>query len=590
MPSFFANTIRPTKCIQFPVNIIFSFLIVLILASSSNSHLNDTEHFDLLLINGQILDGTGNPWFYGDIGIRDGKIVKINNLHGAHAERVLNVAGKIISPGFIDLHSHADGVESFENGLRSPDAHRRAAPNLVSQGITTVVVNQDGRSPWPIHEQMRQLEESGFGPNAILMIGFGTVRQLVMSSDFRRPASTDEILEMKRLVKQGMNEGAYGISAGLEYDPDRWSSKKEIIAVVDELVPYGGVYIAHQRSEGADPMWYWPSQDGEIVPNLLESVRETIEIGERTDATVVASHIKVKGANYWGTSDRVIALIQQARDRGVSIWADQYPYNTSGTDGNTVLIPLWPYEIHSGNTKADYATLLQKALQDHDTEKTLREDILHEILRRGGAENLIIIDYPDSSYIGKSLAELARTAGKTAVDMALELQFNGFPSHRGGAIIRGFSMSESDIEAFAAQSWTATSTDAGIALPGDRLVHPRYYGAFPRKIHHYAMERGIMTVAEAVRSATSLPAQILGLRNRGLIQEGNWADIVVFDLKYIRDRATVFQPHQYPEGIEYVLINGQFVLENGTATGQLPGRIITPDSYREFMAESSAAK
>jgi N-acyl-D-amino-acid deacylase len=218
---------------------------------------------------------------------------------------------------------------------------RRAAPNLVSQGISTVVVNQDGRSPWPLTDQRAQLEKNGTGPNAMLLVGHGTVRRRVMGDDVRRPARADEITRMRLLVKEALQQGAVGLSAGLEYDPGRWSTTDELVELAKELPAFNGVYISHERSEGSDPLWYVPSQDGPSAVTLLDAVRETIEIGEKTAARVVASHLKAKGEHYWGSSAAAISLIQRARDRGVDVWADQYPYPTSGTDGSTVLIPAW---------------------------------------------------------------------------------------------------------------------------------------------------------------------------------------------------------------------------------------------------------
>lgn len=535
--------------------------------------------FEVLFVNGRVIDGTGNPWTYADVGIRDGKIAAVGVLTEADADRVIDLEGRVLVPGFIDVHSHADGVERFETGLRAEEAERRAAPNLVAQGATTVVVNQDGRSPLDIHEQRHVLEEAGFGPNVALLVGHGSVRAHVLGDDYRRAATEAEILEMKRLVREAMQDGAYGISAGLEYPPGRWSTPDEVVALVEEIVPYGGVYIAHQRSEGPEPMWYWPSRH-DAAPSLIDAIRETIEIGERTGATVMASHIKVKGAHYWGKSREVIDLINAARQRGVDVWADQYQYNTSGTDGNTVLIPRWAYGLErtkdSDEEKRDYTARLQETLEQPELVEKLRQDIRHEIRRRGGAENIVVFEYPDSTFIGKTLAEVAQQLELPLVQAAIELQLRGDRHRRGGGRLRGFSMSESDLEAFAAQPWTATSTDAGVALPGDGPVHPRFYGAFPRKIRRYALDRGALAVEDAIRSATSLPAQILGLQNRGLIREGFWADLVVLDLERLHDRATFFEPHQYPEGVDYVLINGAFVVDGGALTGALPGKLLTP--------------
>lgn len=565
-------------------------LALLLSAATADVHAQQANaadqptRFDILITGGRVLDGTGNPWFYADVGIRDGRIAAVGRLAaaGVSAARTIDARGKIVAPGFIDIHSHADDGRSERGGLRDPDPRRRAAPNLVAQGITTVVVNQDGRSPWPIREQRERIERGGIGPNAILLVGHGAVRGQVMGEDFRRPATAEEVERMRALVRQGMQEGAWGLSAGLEYTPGRWSTTDEVAALVEEIVPWGGVYISHERSEGSDPMWYWPSQDEPGPPTLLDAVRETIEIGERTGATVVASHIKAKGAHYWGSSHAAIRLIEAARARGVDVWADQYPYDTSGSDGSTVLVPRWALADAAGmrasrdDARRDFAAALRRTLADPDAAARVRTDVAHEISRRGGADRIVVFDHPDPSFVGASLAELAARHGLTPVEMALKLQLEGDASRPGGARVRGFSLAEYDIESYAAMPWVATATDGGIALPEDGPgVHARFYGTFPRKLAYYARERGVLSLEDAVRSATWLPATILGLRDRGMVREGFHADIVVFDPERIRDTATFFEPHQYPEGIEHVLVNGQFVVDAGRLTMALPGKVIT---------------
>jgi len=539
--------------------------------------------FDVLITGGRILDGTGNPWFYGDVGIRDGRVVSVGDLQGARATRTIDARGKIVAPGFIDIHSHADDGAGPRGGFRDPDARRRSAPNLVAQGVTTVVVNHDGRSPLPIRDQRSFLEKNGIGPNAMLMVGHGTVRREVMGANFQRAATPDEVQRMRAIVRQAMQEGAVGLSAGLEYTPGRWSTTDEVVALAEEVAPFRGVYISHERSEGRDPMWYWPSQDPPGPPTLLDAVSETIEIGERAGITVVASHIKAKGASYWGSSHAAIQLIERARARGVDVWADQYTYNTSGTDGNTVLIPDWVFAAArggasaAGNTRPDYRAALRAVLADSTKAAALRRDIAHEITRRGGPGNVVVFDYPDTTVVGKSIADVAAKKKLTPVETAIALQLEGRADRAGGGRMRGFSMSESDMEAFAALPWVATASDAGIALPEDGpATHARFYGTFPRKIRRYAIERGVLSVENAVRSMTSLPAQIMRLRDRGLLREGFAADVVVFDLDRIRDTATFVQPHQYAEGIDYVLVNGVPVVDAGRLTGRLAGRVLAP--------------
>ena len=533
--------------------------------------------FDLLISDGRILDGTGASWFHGDIGIRGDRIAAIGELDGSRATRTIDASGLAIVPGFIDIHSHADDGARAEGGFRDENPRRRAAPNLVTQGITTVVVNHDVRTPWPIAEQRGLLESRGIGPNAILLAGHGTIRGLVMGEEVQRPATADEVARMRGMVRQAMDEGAFGLSAGLEYSPGRWSETDEVVAMVEEIVPYRGVYISHQRSEGADPMWYWPSRHATDPPDLLYSIAETIEIGERTGATVVASHIKAKGVEYRGSSRMAIEMIEAARARGVTVYADQYPYGTSGTDGNTVLIPRWALDTRRlpEGEAADHATALRRTLAGDQADE-LRHDIVHEIARRGGADEVVVFEHPVREYVGKSVGELAAARGISPVEMAIALQFEGDAARAGGGRLRGFSMYEPDIEAFAARPWVATASDAGIALPDDeRSVHARFYGTFPRKIAHYSRDRGVLSLEAAIRAATSLPAEILGLSDRGVLRVGAAADVVVFDPDTIRDQATFFEPHQYSEGVEFVVVNGVLVVDGGAPTWALPGRVIT---------------
>jgi N-acyl-D-amino-acid deacylase len=535
------------------------------------------QRYDLLISGGRVLDGTGNPAIYADVAILDGKIAAVGRLRGSPATRTIDAKGKYVCPGFIDMHSHADG------GLASEDKRRRSAPNLVSQGITTVCVNPDGASPWPLSAQRATYEKLGIGPNAALMIGHGTVRGMVMKEDYKRPATVGEIARMRQLVRLGMQEKAFGMSAGLEYVPGIWSTTEELISLVREIAPYGGVYSVHQRSESTDPRWFQPSVDKPGPPTMLDAVEETIRIGEETGATVVWSHAKAMGANYWGSSKAAIRLVARARSRGVDVWTDQYPYNSTGGDGAAVLVPAWAIGDDAFSSargqqgaKADYAITLRRTMDDDAKAANVRKDIAHEIARRGGPENIVVFDHPDRAFIGKSLDALATARGVTPVQMALELQYEGYRDRPGGARLRGFSVWEDDVDAIMVQPWNATSTDAAIALPEDGPdTHARYYGSYPRKLRRYALDRGVISLENAVRSSTSLPAQILGIRDRGLIREGQAADLVVFDPATVRDRATFENPHQYAEGIDFVIVNGKFAIEQGKLTGALAGQVLS---------------
>lgn len=531
------------------------------------------ENYAVIFRGGEVMDGTGAPSVQADIAIDDGRIAAIGDLAGDTAARIVDAAGLTVVPGFIDIHSHADGTGD-SSGLRSRDPKRRAAPNLVAQGITTVVVNQDGRSPLDLDRQRIQLEERGFGLNVALMVGHNTIRRVAMEGAFKeRLATLDEIASMRSMVRAGMEMGAWGLTAGLEYEPGIWSDTEEIIAIVREIVPYGGTYIVHERASGTDPMWFIPSRDKPDPPTMLDSILETIRIGEETGAKVVATHIKARGANYWGKSREIIEAIESARARGVRIAADQYPYTSSGSDGTIVLIPRWIFDDFPGDS-TDYSGALMHALAKETNGGVLAGDITHMIARRGGPSNIVVLRHPDRRAIGKTLAELAAARRISPVEMVYLLQFEGYHDRFGGALIRGFSMNETDIRAFAARPWVATASDSGVALPDDGLVHARYYGTFPRKLRKYALDDSVLSIEEAIRSMTSLPASIMGFTDRGRIAVGHRADIAVLDLEAVRDTSTYFDPHQFPEGIPFVMVNGTFVVDHSAPTYLLPGKVL----------------
>ncbi len=587
------NGITPSLVITYknPFQNMRKFLLVFGLISwlvFSIAYCQPNPKYDLLILNGQVMEGGGNPWFYADIAIVGDQIVKIGNLKKHSAETILDATGKIVAPGFIDIHSHADdGAFGNRRGIRADNPMMKAAHNLVMQGVTTVVVNQDGRSPTSIGLQRKEMEEEGVGPNVALLVGHNSIRRRALGPDYKRLATAEEIKRMKESIQEGLEAGAFGLSAGLEYIPGRWSNTDEVIELVKELKPHGGVYIVHERFSGSDPMWYVPSRDGDSPGTILDNVREVIRVAETTGVTSCATHLKVKGADFWGVSTAIVNLINSARARGVDIWADQYPYNTTGTDGNTVLLPDWAFLLdrydRTDDNRPNYADALEAVLTDEENLETLRLDVLREIERRGGPENVIVFEHPDTSLIGKSIAQVADEKNLDLVETAVYLQHHGDPDRRGGGRLRGFSLSEQDIEILAAQPWLITASDAGIALPGRGSVHARYYGTFPRKIAWYAKHRKVLTVEDAVRSMTSLPAQFMGFKDRGMLKEGYRADICIFDHKTVKDNATFFEPHQYPDGIEQVIVNGQFLVKDGKLQeGLLPGKVLDlrEDSWR----------
>ncbi len=545
--------------------------------------------FDLIIRDGEVIDGTGNKRTRADVGVVDGVITHVGPLPNATAHRVIDATGKILAPGFIDLHSHA------ESGLVSSDPARRSAPNLVTQGITTVVVNQDGGGPLDLVEQRKKMRQLGTGLNVVQVLGHGTIRRAAMGTDHQRPATAGEIAEMQKHLQVALEGGAFGLSAGLEYVPGRWSTPREMLSLAQTVAAWDGVYIVHERSSGSRPMWFLPSRDPMDLPSMMDNLQELIQIAASTNVTTVATHIKARGTDFWGASSRMNEVIRDARKTGLPIYADQYPYNTSGSDGRIVLIPAWaiskavrPMARSNSIDKPvnDFADRLESVLDDKKKADQLRRDIEYEITRRGGATSILIVEHANEALIGQTLAEYAKVLGVTPVEAALALQLQGDRQRKGGARLRAFSMSEEDVEAFAQTPWTATSSDAGIALPEDGSVHPRFYGAFPRKIRRYAIERGLLTVEDAVRAATSLPAQILKLENHGVIRPGVRANLVVFDEKRIRDTADAFNPHQYAEGIEYVFVNGKLAVGQQGWIGCLAGEVLTrPKPAKRTNAE-----
>jgi len=534
------------------------------------------EQFDIIISGGFVVDGTGNPWYVADVGVRGDSIAAVGDLSEARAPTVIDAAGRVVAPGFIDLHSHAD---EGRISLANPDA--AAALNLVTQGITTVVVGQDGRCQCPVGERAALYRSQGIGPNVVQLVGHGDVRARVMGRA-EREATPAELEQMAELVRQAMREGAAGFSSGLEYNPGRFSITEEVITLARAAAESGGFYISHERSEGRTPMWWWPSMGGR-PPDLIDAVQETIRVGEATGMPVVASHIKVKGADYWGSAPTVTRLIQEARDRGVQVYADQYPYTTTGTDGNTVLIPDWalddengPPPGEGGRQERDFSSrreAFRRRLDDPETARRIREDIAWEITRRGGADKLLILESHNPDFVGLNLSDIVEQQQMSAIDVAIMLQLEGL-DRPGGARMRGFSLDEGDVEHYMAQEFTATCTDAGIAMEGSGFPHPRFYGTYPRKLRRYVLDAGVLSMAQAIRSSTSLPAQIAGLARRGLLREGFAADVVVIDTDDVADHATAMKPHQYSTGIDEVLINGSFAVHGGVATEALAGDVL----------------
>ncbi len=551
------------------------------------------QSFDLLLRGGLVLDGTGNPAIAADVGIRGGEIVEVGDLSGATATRTIDASGLYVVPGFIDMHSHAD--RSLYGGV----ADVRRASNLVAQGITTVVFGPDGRNPtWPLEEELAGYRDGGTALNIIPMVGHATVRGHVMGDDYERHATHDEIRAMAAEVHNGMEAGAWGMGAGPEYRPGRFSTTEEIIALAHVVAEYDGFYYSHQRSQSPLPLWLTPSIVDEYTPpptwphgwrlTATDGMHETIRIGRETGIRVVGSHIKAKGPTTWGQSAVDVMAIEQARAAGVQVYLDQYPYETFG-GGSVEVIPRWYYAPvgtdRSGGLDApiwrqdDLTMNASENLRAHLSDPQLHEELVTDteyiLDLQGGADRHIIVIAPDDpSLVGKTLAKVAEAHGRTPIEQLIHFALERESELRSGVRFRGLAGSSEDVERYMSQDFTATSTDGGIVLSPNPGQHPRYYGTYPHKIATYVRDKGTITLPFFVRSSTGLPAQIVGLPDRGYVRPGQKADLVLFDYDRVQDHATIVDPGGDVDGIEYVFVNGRPVVDEGSLTGALPGEVL----------------
>ncbi len=497
--------------------------------------------YDVLIRNGRVLDGSGNPWLRADIGIRGGRIVDMGRLGEAPAARVIDATNLTVAPGFIDVHSHA------ANGLSGALKDGR---QLLAQGITTVALNPDGGGPVDLRAERVGFEQRGVGVNVALYVPHGAIRREVIGMADRAPSDA-ELEQMRTLARRGMEAGGIGLSSGLYYAPGSYAKTDEVIALAKIAGEMGGVYESHIRDEA------------DYSVGVLAAVDEVIRISEEGHIPGIVAHMKALGPASWGLSMALVERIGRARDRGVEVYADQYPYDASGTGIVGALVPRWA-EV-GGRPE------LLKRITGPDRER-LAADIRANLQRRGGAGTLVISFYkPDPSLEGQTLAQVAKTMNKPPEEAAMDLLV------KGDASLVSFNMSERDIELIMRQPFTMTCTDGDLVPFGDGKPHPRGNAAFARKIHVYVNERHVIDLPFAVRSMTSLPASVFGLKDRGVLRPGAWADILVFDPPNVRDAATYQNPHQLSEGMAYVLVNGVIAKDDSGFTGKLGGRVVTPD-------------
>jgi N-acyl-D-aspartate/D-glutamate deacylase len=534
----------------FSVLLFFALLIgVFPLPSSAQRLIRKTSiknelKLDLLIKGGLVTDGSMRAPVKTDVGIRGDRIVFIGNSarKNVTAARTLDAAGMIIAPGFIDPHTHA--LEDLSNPQRS------ANENYLMQGVTTVVTGNDGDGPFRVAETLEKWERQGIGINAALLVGHGAVRGEVMGKGDVQPAA-EQLSQMKNLIGRAMTEGAFGMSTGLFYAPGSFAETEEVIELAKVVAQSGGVYDTHMRDEGSYSI------------GLLGSIRETIRIGRTAKIPVHISHIKALGTEVWGQSRQVIGLVKQARAKGVEITANQYPYTASGTNITSALVPRWAEA--GGNAE------LLKRINDPQIRPRLVVEMEANLKRRNGAEAILITRSQDKQLVGKTLGTVAKERKKTPVETALEIVAAG------GAGIASFNMSESDIENFMKQDFVMTGSDGSTG-------HPRKYGTFPRKLREYVFEKKLVTLPFAIRAGSALTAETFRIPSRGRLRVGYFADIIVFDPRTVRDRATYEQPETLAVGMKYVIVNGKISVDDGKYTGILAGRALRKISISKTIA------
>ena len=496
--------------------------------------------YDLVIRHGRVADGTGNPTFFADVAIRDGRIVALGRVTGAGTIE-LDAKGLIVAPGFIDVHTHADEL-----------AEQPTAEHFLRMGVTTVVAGNCGDSALDIARAFREIEQTRVCVNFASLIGHGTVRGKAMGGSFNRPPTPGELEQMRGLVEQAMKDGAVGLSTGLIYPPSVYGQTDEIIELAKVVARHEGIYTTHQRNEGTG-----------IIGSLDEIIRIAREAGVRAEV----SHIKLAGEKAWGRADEVLAHLEEARAEGLDLTQDQYAYTASSTG----ISQLIPDDALEGGREAFKQRL------DNPVKKAKIVEGMRAKIRDRGREDYayaVIASYRhDKSYNGLNIVEAARKMrGHDTLDdqieTILEIQRNGGAS----GVFHG--MSEDDLQTFMRHPNTMVACDSGLRKLGEGVPHPRGYGNNARVLARYVRELKVLRLEEAIRKMTSLPATTFRFPNRGLLRQGDWADIVVFDAEKVRDVSTFNDPHHYAEGFRHVLVNGVPVIQDGQLTEARPGKVL----------------
>lgn len=490
---------------------------------------------DILIVHGKLVDGSGRKARTADVGIRGDRIVFVGDARKANilATCTIDATGMIVAPGFIDGHTHTLADLSNEQ-TKSNQAY-------LMQGVTTVVTGNDGGSVLNVGDTLHKWETQGIGTNAVLLAGFGTIRSKVIGPTDAQPTA-GQLEEMTHYVALAMDEGAFGMSTGLYYAPQSYSKTEEVIELAKVAAAKGGIYDTHMRSEGTAGI------------GLLGSIKETIRIGREASIPVHISHIKALGPDSWNQSKQAIHLIKQARSQGINATACQYPYTASGTSLQASLIPRWA-EV-GGRAE------LLKRIDDPQQRTKLIADMEENLRGRGGAESLLIVDARDRTLVGKRLNQLAQEQNKPPVEVALDIIKNV-----GGAGVASFNMNERDIRRFMKEKFVMTCSDGSSG-------HPRKYGTFPKKLHDYVLTTKLISMEFMVRNSSALTAETFRIPERGMIREGYFADVIIFDPKTVTDRSTYEQPELLAEGMRFVIVNGQLAVADGKFTGALAGRAL----------------
>ena len=494
--------------------------------------------YDLLIRNARVIDGTGNPWFRADVAISAGKITSIGNLKNATATRTIDAQDRIVAPGFIDVHTHIEG--GIEKVPR--------ADNYLTDGVTTVVTGNCGGSTATVAEWLAKVQALGLGINVSTLIGHNTVRSAVMGTD-NRQATPEELLKMQQLVAKAMEEGAVGFSTGLIYIPGTYSNSAEVVALAKAASKFGGVYASHMRDEG---------------DKIEDAINEAVLVGKESGLRVELSHFKIDNRNLWGASTKSLALIEKYRREGVDVVVDQYPYDHSSTNLGIVL-PSWSL---SGGT-----TSLKERLASTETKARIIVEM------KAHLKNLGFPDYSyatvanfakDHSFDGKNIVEITKLRGaETTIDNQVETILDIMQN--GNAQMVYHSMGDEDVDRIMKYPFTAVASDGGVREFGLGVPHPRSYGTNARVLAEYVRNRKILTLEDAIRRMTSLPARTFGFKDRGMLRKGYAADIVIFDPAKVQDKATYPQPHQYTEGFDFVLVNGKLMIDQGKLTEEKAG-------------------